>query len=371
MNIAKIKTLTRLFAIVATTTIFFACTKTDFVEIRRYNLLENATYANGFFIITEGSYGQVSGTVNFYTYGADTVATKRYEKENPGKTTANAAKTSTLQFATMYNNRLYLISKDNGPVIKLNAYTLKEEARYNQETSNWRSLIGINENYGLISANDGVYSVNLNNLNVQYRLSSVSAVNTGDMLKDEGYVYILQSNGAKIISSANYSFVKGFSNITRGFAKTPNGKVWASTGSRLIAIDKNLDTTGIALPATVDAWGVDVPTKLTASTKENAVFYHNGSKIYKYVDGNAASLSQPFITINVAPFMVYGAIRYDRNKDYIVVNGIAGYGAVAGVNYLLLYNASTGALVKNIKYGNDGSVVDFNHVYFPALSVFH
>ncbi len=330
-----------------------------------------AKYADGFFVITEGSYAQTSGTVQFYAYGADTISTKVYEKENPGMISSNAAKTSTLQFATLYNNKLYLISKINGPVIKLNAETLKEELRYNQETSNWRSLIGITATEGLMSAADGVYVFNLNTLTPQYKLSTVSASNTGDMLKDSNYVYLLQSNGTKIISSTNYSFVKSFSNINRGFAKTPNGKVWGASSNRLISIDKNLDTAGVALTATISSWGLDAPTLITASTKENAVFYTSGKNIYKYIDGNVASVATPFITIDISPFMIYGAARYDRNKDYIVVNGIAGYGAASGISYLLIYNASTGALVKKIQYGNDGAVVDFNHIYFPNLTIFY
>ncbi|MCD2424193.1 DUF5074 domain-containing protein [Niabella pedocola] len=351
-----------------------ACSKDDdyFRERPRPDPLENAQpYSNGFFVITEGSYGQTAGTVNFYAYGADTVITRAYEKANPGKITSNASLSSTLQFACLYNQKLYLISKLNGPILRLDARTLKEEARYNQESSNWRSLIGVKDNQGLVSAADGVYAINLNTLGVQYKLSAVSAVNTGDMLKEGNYVYLLQANGAKIIDATNYSFVKGFANINRGFARTPNGKVWASTGSRLIAIDKNLDTVGVALPVGIGSFGLDAPTRITASAKENAVFYHSGSAIYKYVDGNAGSLGQPFITISESPFMVYGAIRYDRNKDYLVVNGIKGYGGLAGVNFLLIYNASTGALVKKITYGNDGSVVDFNHIYFPELTVFY
>ncbi|WP_114790234.1 DUF5074 domain-containing protein [Niabella yanshanensis] len=370
MTLLQNKYLYHLSLIAVTAFLLTACSKNDDLLIGGPDPVETAPYANGFFIITEGSYGQTAGTVHFYNYDADTVTTRVYEKENPGKLTSNAAKTSTLQFATVYSGKLFLMSKINGPLIRLDAATLKEEVRFNQETSNWRSLVGIKGAEGLVSANDGVYVINLNTLMPQYKLTSVSAVNSGDMLVSDNYVFLLQSNGAKIISGSNYSFVKGFSNINRGFAKTPNGKVWAATGSRLIAIDKNLDTAGIALPVTIGSFGLDAPTRLTASTKENAVFYHSGANIYKYVDGNAASLSQPFITIDIAPFMVYGSIRYDRNKDYIVVNGIQGYGGSSGVNYLLIYNASTGTLVKNIKYGNDGSVVDFNHIYFPGLAVF-
>ncbi|RBQ03215.1 DUF5074 domain-containing protein [Pedobacter miscanthi] len=328
-------------------------------------------YENGFFVIGEGSYGQNPGAISFYRYGEDTLNTRAYEKENSGKILSNAAKTSTLQFASVINGSIYLMCKVNGPIVKINEYTLKEEARYVQEASNWRSILQVDGNRGLVSANDGVYQIDLNTLAVQNKLTSVGALNTGDMWKKGDYVYLLQSNGAKIVSANNYSLVKSFSNISRGFAQTPNGKIWASTGSRLVAIDNNLDTAGIALPVAVGTFGLDAPTRITASTKENAVFYHSGKAIYKYVDGNAASLAQPFITIAEDPFMVYGAIRYDKNKDYIVVNGIQGYGAASTVNYLLIYNASTGALVKRIKYGGDGVTTDFTKIFFNDLAIFH
>jgi hypothetical protein len=328
-------------------------------------------YENGFFVIGEGSYGQNSGAISFYRYGDDTLNIRAYEKENPGKMLSNSAKTSTLQFASVINGSIYLMSKINGPIVKVNEYSLKEEARYVQEASNWRSIIQVDGNRGLVSANDGVYQIDLNTLAVQNKLTSVGALNTSEMWKKDGYVYLLQSNGAKIVSASNYSLVKSFSDINRGFAQTPNGKVWTSTGSRLIAIDNNLDTTGVALKVPVGIFLFEEPTRITASTKENAVFYHSGKSIYKYVDGNATSLSQPFITITESPFMVYGAIRYDKNKDYIVVNGIQGYGAASTVNYLLIYNASTGALVKKVKYGGDGVTVDFSKIFFNDLAVFH
>lgn len=328
-------------------------------------------YENGFFIIGEGSYGQSSGAINFYRYGEDTVGVRAYEQENPGKILSNPAKSSTLQFASVMNGSIYLLCKMNGPIVKVNELTLKEEARYVQEASNWRSIVQVEGNRGLVSANDGIYQIDLNTLAVQNKLTTVGALNTGDMLKKGDYVYLLQSNGAKIVSADNYLLLKSFSNINRGFAQTPNGKVWASTGTRLIAIDHNLDTVGVRLAVSVGAFGLDAPTRITASTKENAVFYHSGKAIYKYLDGNAASVTQPFINITEAPFMVYGAIRYDKNKDYIVVNGIQGYGAASAVNFLLIYNASTGELVKKIKYGGDGVTADFNKIFFPNLTVFH
>lgn len=328
-------------------------------------------YENGFFIIGEGSYGQNSGAVNFYRYGTDTVSIRAYENENPGKILSNSAKTSTLQFASVINGSLFLLSKLNGPIVKVNALTLKEEARYVQERSNWRSILQVDGDRGIISANDGVYQIDLKTLTLQAKVATIKAVNTGDMWKNGDYIYLLQDNGANVVSAKDFKALKSFTNITRGFAQTPNGKVWASTGSRLIAIDSKLDTVGLRLPVNIGAFGLDAPTRITASTKENAVFYHSAKAIYKYVDGDATSLTKPFITINEDPFMVYGAIRYDKNKDYIVVNGIKGYGAASTVNYLLIYNASTGALVKRIQYGGDGVTVDFSKIWFPNLAVFH
>ena len=329
-------------------------------------------YENGFFIIGEGAIGQNSGALNFYRYGDDTVGIRVYERENPGKILSNSAKSSTLQFASVFNGSIYLMCKMNGPIVKVNEITLKEEARYVQEaTTNWRSIVQVEGNRGLVSAADGVYQIDLNTLAVQNKLTTIGTSNTGDMWKKGDYVYLLRSNGATIISAGNYSFVKSFSNINRGFAQTPNGKIWASTGTRLIAINDKLDTAGVPLKVSIGTFSLDAPTRITASTKENAVFYHSGKAIYKYIDGNVSSLAEPFITITENPFMVYGAIRYDKNKDYIVVNGIQNYGAESTVNYLLIYNASTGALIKRIKYGGDGITTDFTKIYFPNLTVFH
>ena len=358
-----------LLAALILTTSLYSCTK-DNVNPTPIDPVFGK-YEDGFFVIGEGSFGQSAGSINFYRYSTDAIEARAYEAENPGKVLSNTAKTSTLQFAAVINGSLYLLNKYSGPIVKVNASTLKEEARYMQEASDWRSIVQLDGNRGLVSANDGVYQIDLNTLAVGTKITTVGAVNTGDMHKKGDYIYLLQSNGAKIVSATNYSFVKGFSSINRGFAQTPNGKVWASTGTRLIAIDNKLDTVGVPLAVSVGSFGVDAPTRITASTKENAVFYHSGKEIYKYVDGNVQSLAQPFIKITEDPFMVYGAIRYDKNKDYIVVNGIQGYGAASTVNYLLMYNATTGTLVKKVKYGGDGLTTDFTKIYYPGLSVFH
>lgn len=353
------------------TLLFFSILSACKKESKTISNPNSGNYSQGFFVIGEGSYGRSAGAVHFYAYGSDTIQYNAYEKENPGKILANSTLSSTLQFASNINGHLYLISKQNGPIVKVNAKTLKEEGRYLQENSNWRTVIQVNGNQGLISAADGVYQIDLETLSIGYKLNSIAAVNTGEMIKNDSYLFIQQSNGVKIISGKNnYSFVKSFKDISRGFAQTPNGKIWSSNGKDLVAIDENLDTTHVSISASVGSFGYDAPTRLTASTKENAVFYTSGKNIYKYTDGNATSVLKPFITITKDPFMIYGVARYDKNKDQLVVNGLKGYGAESTINYLLIYNASTGELVKEVQYGGDGVLVDFTKISFPALTIF-
>ena len=117
-----------LFAVLLLATGLYSCKK-DNVITEPQAVPATAKYADGFFVIGEGSYAQNSGTISFYRYGADTLAIRAYEKENPGKILSNAAKTSTLQFASVMNGSIYLMCKANGPIVKVNEYTLKEEAR--------------------------------------------------------------------------------------------------------------------------------------------------------------------------------------------------------------------------------------------------
>lgn len=374
MNLKNNKTL--FFALILGAASIYSCKKDAELIDNQYQegseKVDDKPYSNGFFVITEGSLARTSGTINFYHYGDDTVRTYAYEKENPGKMTSNASKSSTLQFASMIDGKIYLLSKMNGPIVKLDANTLKEEARNASAGLNWRSILQINGDAGLVSASDGVYHIDLSDLTVGGKVSGFGTSNSGDMIKRGNQLFVLQSTGTKVVSAVNYAVLKSNAGVKYGFAQTPNGKIWGSTGARLIAFDENLDTAGIKLPANVGSFGLDAPTRITASTKENAVFYHSGKKIYKYIDGDLKSLEQPFITIDIAPFMVYGVVRYDRNKDYLVVNGIQGYGVESEVNYCLIYNASTGELVKQIKYGEDGvGTPNFNHIYFPDLTIFN
>ena len=147
--------------------------------------------------------------------------------------------------------------------------------------------------------------------------------------------------------------------------------MWAAGGTSLLKIDPaTLTVTTITLPFKVAsqfaAWH---PGSITASTKENAVFIgKNGlstgaTTIYKYIDGNAASIATPFITVAAGKETYGQGIAYNPNTNQLVVNTVmSGFGTNYATNDLDFYNPVTGVLIKDIP---------FTGYFFPATYTFH
>lgn len=68
-------------------------------------------YSNGFLLINEGWYSHGTGEVNFYNYATGTLQDSIFGVANPTKNLNPA--TSTLQFGTIFNGNLYLVSNVN------------------------------------------------------------------------------------------------------------------------------------------------------------------------------------------------------------------------------------------------------------------
>ena len=75
-------------------------------------------------------------------------------KINPEKELGN-----TTQFATIYNEQLYIVSKQ-GDLVAANPSTLKETGRienFNKVAADGHAFCGINEELGLVSTTKGVF----------------------------------------------------------------------------------------------------------------------------------------------------------------------------------------------------------------------
>ena len=332
-----------------------------------YDIHTYGAYENGFFMINEGWFGHGTGTVGFYRYDTKAIEDSVFVKVNPDKDLK--PESSTLEFGTIFNKKLFLVSKVGGPVVVADAYSLKEEKRIPAKGGNdWRAVVGIDENQALLTSGKGIFKLNLNTMELNGQIEGVTG-QVGDIVKANGYIFALSaSKGVIIINASTLAVEKTIPGMVLGFAVTDDKKVWAAGGTKLINIDSNtLDVTEIALGfQAYGSWGAWHPGSITAA--KNDVFiarntsWTGGKEVYKYT-GTPASLTAPFITLTQSN-IVYGAgIGYDRKKNSLVVNTVnEGYGTNFEINNLYLFNADSGVKTQTIS---------FSGYYFPAVSVFH
>ena len=372
----------RLSALAAVCSVLFfaSCTKNQEMSARQetagtrlaanLETLATGPYSNGFFLINEGWFSHGTGEVNFYSYATGLLSDSIFGHANPTKNLNPI--TSTLEFGTVFNGNLYLVSKVGGPLVVADQNTLIESNRIAASTSrDWRAFVGIDSTHGLVSAQTGLFPLALPALTVGTAIPGVTG-QIGDLILSGNNVYALsQTAGVVIINASTHAIVKKIAGMTVAFTRTSDGTVWAAGGTRLLKINPStLDTATVALPFTVNnQWAAWHPGSITASTSENAVFIaNNGTEtgataIYKYIVGTPSSLSTPFINIATGKETYGAGIAYDASADHLVVTTVkSGFGQNYSTNDLDIYNAGTGALISDLGYTG---------FWFPAIPVFH
>lgn len=327
---------------------------------------EAGPYENGFFILNEGWFGHEPGSVNFYKYGTDSLVRNAYAKENNNE--APSKEGSTLQNGMIYNGRLYLISKIGGDIVVADAKTLKKIGVIQMENSDFKSMAPVSINEALVSTNKGIFSINLETLEVD-----PTPVGGDDAAKDlliaGGKLYACAHNGVDIYNVETEKLLKHYDGPTQGYVQTPDKMIYGGKEKLLIAIDpENIDdTTQIHLTTAINSNDfVYAKPSIVASSKENAVFYvgagssFNATEIYKFEKGKPATAQQPFITLPAGESFYETGLGYDWVNDQIITVSITGY-SETDKNFLRFYDAKSGELQKTIEY---------DHIYFPAMIVF-
>lgn len=318
-------------------------------------------FSNGIFIINEGWFGHESGSINFLRNGSNTLETKLFSTVNPQDSLG-----ITTQFASIYDQRMYIVSKQ-GDLVVANAKTMKETARisnFNSLAGDGRAFCGVSENLGLVSTSNGIYKINLNPLSLGDKIEDISG-EVGELLQYRQYVFAVANNKIYVINTDTWILEKTFDSGKGGLVLSKDGMVWSGDGNNLLKINPlTLEMETIVMPTGVSvahspwAW---TASSLSASKQENALFFHNGLKIYKYVIGDINSLNSPLVTVPSGR-MVYGSgINVDPNNNQVVVTTIDGWGTSSANNNLYFYDGTTGALKKNVFY---------EHYWFPAMIVF-
>jgi hypothetical protein len=327
-------------------------------------------YEDGFFIVNEGNYGHGNGgTITYFDYKTGTLTDSTYTKENAGKTFD--PNTSSLEFGTVYNNKIYLLTKSGGPLVVADASTLKETGRIAAASSNdWRAFLGIDANNGLVSTVDGVYPINLQTVTLGTKISGTDG-EVGDMIKAGNYIFLMSQvqDGVIVLNASDYSVVKTIPGLEVGFAKSIDGTVWAAGYNTLAQIDPaTLAVNSINVPFNVNgSWGAWHVGSIAASTTDNSIYlannqqYEGGTDIYKYTAANADSFTKPFITTPAGTEMYGKGLGYDSKTNQLVVTTVhTGYDY--NDNDLIFYDAAAGTKLKDIAFTGN---------YFPAMPVFH
>ncbi|RAI99683.1 PKD family protein [Chitinophaga skermanii] len=313
-----------------------------------YSIFAPGPYDLGFALITEGWFGHGTGNLQFYSYKTNTLKDSVFLKENPSATLG--ANGNTLQYGTFFNNKIYMVVKAGGPVVAVDAFTMKESARV-AAGGQYTSIVGIEANRGLIGGNAGLNEIDMTTMTVGKKINNVTGY-IGNMLRANDKIFVLsQDSGIVVLKQNDYSIVKVMGKANYGFVTGTDGLIYAATGTKMWSINPyNLATDSVTLPFTVPSpWGVWRSVPMAASTKDAYIFlapangYQGGTKIYRYVKGNATSVTTPFITVPSGQFIYGTGIAYNAWKDELIVTTTnSGWGG--STNYLLFYNAKTGEL---------------------------
>jgi Domain of unknown function (DUF5074)/PKD-like domain len=333
-----------------------------------YQIKVLGKFENGFFVVNEGWYTHEPGDVNFYRNGEDSVYQYVFKRNNPGKTLG-----ASTQYGAIFNNKMYLVSKEEVALVAADAGTMKETGRINQLPAAPNSFLGVNTGTGLVGTMNGVYPINLQTLTAGSKITAVNG-QIGDMIKSGSYVFVMsETDGVVALNSNDFSLAKKLVAADLGFAMTPDGTIWAGQAKYLFAINpQSLKVDTIPSPFTLyGTWGAWKAGMITASTVENAVFIGkaldewgaSGQEIYKYSVGNTASLQTPFITIPASRSLYGAGVRYNPGNNTLVVTDMkSGYGQNSKDNALYIYDASSGGLKKSVAYTG---------FFFPAMPVFN
>lgn len=350
----------KLHALLLASAVFFlaSCSKDENTTI-----ISKGPYDNGYFIVNEGNYSVKAGDLSFRSYNADTLTQDNYIDINPSSPLATT--TTTLEYGTIYNGKLYLVTNYGGPLVAADEYSLKESARNTSLPANGHAFIGIDNTSGLLSTDDGIYPVTLSSLALGSRISGVSG-SVSDLLKSGNYVFALTANdGIVALKTSDYSVAKNLGTAIAGFAQGKDGYVYAAQKNALLKIDPStlkVDTISTSFSVRYNEF-VFTSSSIVASTQENAIYIlSDDQKVYRYVSGNNSSLGTAFISLPADHYFYGKGINYDPAKNTLVLTANTSVWGSDPDNTLYTYSAADASLKNTLNYTG---------FLYPAMVVFH
>ena len=370
-----------------------------------YGAAAQDKYTDGVFVINEGWFGHCNSTIN-YLDGTGTWVYDVIEKENPGIQLG-----STTSIGTIYGDRFYIITKqdkdggsdkDGARITICDAKTMKvikqiKDINNEGTRADGRGFVAVNNTKAYIGSNNGIYILDLEDLEIKGRIEGtenehtdpygkVYLGQTGSLLRINEKVYALhQDKGLMVIDPETDKVTNVVSGpdegeLTYGSAVlAKDGSLWLSVSDRYGRGDvygyimrytpSTGDTLRVNIPEGINppsnSWFAWTPDGFCASTKNNVLYWNTGdlawysnNKICKYdIDKNEMS---QFIDFESEGLKIYGSsMRVDPVSDNL---------------YVTLFKDTSIPYFTLRKYDNTGTMLNeyemMQDYWFPSIPVF-
>ncbi|MCD7900958.1 MAG: DUF5074 domain-containing protein [Bacteroides sp.] len=345
--------------------------------------VSGADYNGKYLIVNEGWFGHESGNITAFDPTDKSVEQWAFRTQNYGTTFG-----TTSQSATIWNGKLYVCSKDGKSLTVVDPQTLYLEKQSGSILGGRQAyeFIGINEQYGILTANADVYRVDLNTLKAEQIMMSDGYNGSGS-----GYVWgdklLINIKGRKVHvvdldkvlgDLSGYSWINYFPfttiDVTTSggcrFVKGADGNLYTiestTTEHNLVRIkpDLSIEKTPVRSDYSPSSFSFYREASFCGTGKDNDFYYVAGGEIYKCSFNNAAP-QEPFVNYDKAGYSLYGAgIRVNPNNGELVATylsmnspGHADYYQ----NTFVRFDGSTGEILSETEYEG---------YWFPGTVVF-
>lgn len=342
-----------------------------------------STYTDGFFMVNEDWFGHTNGSVNFIKNDG-TVNYRVYSNVNN-----NQAFGATAQYGTIYGDKFYFVSKQaadggdtqytpGGRLVIANAQTMQKIAGFNTiGSADGRSFVGVNEHKGYIGTSNGIYTFDIDNVQVGSLISTTSGGQVGNMIRTSRYVYaVKQAVGILVINPNTDAVVTTIPGSYHSIVQAKDGSVWTVQDQKVVNINEStFATTAYNIPTTkyIGSWGAWNAGSFTASVQNNTLYWINsinsfvsGTQIVKF-DVTNKTFNENFATLpgQTGTFkqIPYGAaLRVNPITDELILNTTeSGYGTHYQNNWIHTFD-NNGNLTNTKKLDD--------YYWFPAMAVF-
>ena len=341
-----------------------------------------SAYTDGFFMVNEDWFGHTNGSVNFIKNDG-TVNYRVYSTVNN-----NQAFGATTQYGTIYGDKFYFISKQaadggdtqytpGGRLVIANAQTMQKIAGFNTiGGADGRSFVGVNEHKGYIGTSNGIYTFDIDNLQVGSLIPTTGG-QIGNMIRTSRYVYaVKQAVGIFVIDPDTNTVITTIPGSYHSIVQAKDGSVWTVQDQKVVNINENsFATTVYNIPTTkyIGPWGAWNAGSFTASVQNNTLYWINsvnsfvsGTQIVKF-DVTSKTFNENFATLpgqtGTYKQIPYGAaLRVHPVTDELILNTTeSGSGTHYQNNWIHTFD-NNGNLTNTKKLDD--------YYWFPAMAVF-